>query len=90
MSDVLREQEPALDLNVLRQAIQEEYNEVASHPHKGFHFHTGRPLARMLEYRDEWLEGIPESSPLPAPAILSAWASLVLVRGSWTSAAVQE
>jgi SAM-dependent methyltransferase len=61
MSDVLREQEPALDINVLRQAIQEEYNEVASHPHKGFHFHTGRPLARMLEYRDEWLEGIPES-----------------------------
>src|ERR671914_596660 len=61
MSNVLREQEPALDLNVLRQAIQEEYNEVASHPHKGFHFHTGRPLARMLEYRDEWLKGIPES-----------------------------
>ena len=61
MSDVLREQESALDVNVLRQAIQEEYNEVASHPHKGFHFHTGRPLARMLEYRDEWLEGIPES-----------------------------
>ena len=62
MSDVLREQEPALDVNVLRQAIQEEYNEVASHPHKGFHFHTGRPLARMLEYLDEWLEGILESS----------------------------
>ena len=61
MSDVLREQEPALDVNVLRQAIQEEYDEVASHPHKGFHFHTGRPLARMLEYLDEWLEGIPES-----------------------------
>jgi arsenite methyltransferase len=62
MSDVLREQEPALDVNILRQAIQEEYNEVASHPHKGFHFHTGRPLARMLEYQDEWLEGIPEFS----------------------------
>jgi arsenite methyltransferase len=61
MSDVLREQEPALDVNVLRQAIQEEYAEVASHPQKGFHFHTGRPLARMLEYADEWLEGIPES-----------------------------
>ena len=61
MSDVLREQEPALDVNVLRQAIQEEYKEVASHPQKGFHFHTGRPLARMLEYRGEWLDGIPES-----------------------------
>ncbi len=61
MSEVLRE-EPALDLDTLRQAIQEEYAEVASHPEKGFHFHTGRPLARMLEYQDEWLIGIPESS----------------------------
>lgn len=60
MSDVLRE-EPALDVDTLRQAIQEEYAEVASHPGKGFHFHTGRPLARMLEYLDEWLIGIPES-----------------------------
>src|SRR5918994_7224773 len=61
MSDVLREQEPALDISILRQAIQEEYDEVATHPHKGFHFHTGRPLAHMLENQDEWLGGIPES-----------------------------
>jgi arsenite methyltransferase len=61
MSDVVKE-ELALDVDTLRQAIQEEYAEVASHPQKGFHFHTGRPLARMLEYADEWLEGIPESS----------------------------
>ncbi len=60
MRDV-REQ-PALDVGSLREAIKEEYAEVASDPHKGFHFHTGRPLARMLEYADEWLEGIPESS----------------------------
>jgi SAM-dependent methyltransferase len=56
----LEEQE--LDVEVLREAIQEEYAEVAANPQKGFHFHTGRPLARMLEYADEWLEGIPESS----------------------------
>jgi len=61
MSDAVGEQ-LALDVGSLRQAIQEEYAEVASHPQKGFHFHTGRPLARMLEYADEWLEGIPESS----------------------------
>ena len=61
MSDVLRGQ-PALDVDTLRQAIQEEYAEVAANPQKGFHFHTGRPLARMLEYADEWLVGIPESS----------------------------
>ena len=60
MSDAVEEQS-ALDVRSLREAIQEEYSEVASHPHKGFHFHTGRPLARMLEYLDEWLEGIPES-----------------------------
>lgn len=61
MSEDVREQ-PALDVGSLREAIMEEYDEVASDPHKGFHFHTGRPLARMLEYADEWLEGIPESS----------------------------
>ena len=61
MSEDVREH-PALDVNVLREAIREEYAEVASDPQKGFHFHTGRPLARMLEYADEWLEGIPEPS----------------------------
>jgi arsenite methyltransferase len=61
MSDAIGEQ-PALDLGSLREAIKEEYAEVASNPRKGFHFHTGRPLAHMLEYAEEWLEGIPESS----------------------------
>ncbi len=61
MSDHLLEKQE-LNVDVLRQAIQEEYAEVAANPEKGFHFHTGRPLARMLEYADEWLEGIPESS----------------------------
>jgi SAM-dependent methyltransferase len=61
MSDTVREQ-PALDVGSLREAIREEYAEVASNPEKGFHFHTGRPLAYMLEYTEEWLEGIPESS----------------------------
>ena len=61
MSDQLRE-EQWLDVGTLREAIREEYAEVANYPTKGFHFHTGRPLARILEYRDEWLEGIPESS----------------------------
>jgi arsenite methyltransferase len=61
MSDAVREQE-ALDLGSLREAIREEYAEVATSPENGFHFHTGKPLARMLEYDDEWLIGIPESS----------------------------
>ncbi len=53
---------PEVNIDTLRQAIQEEYAEVAANPDKGFHFHTGRPLAHILEYAEEWLEGIPESS----------------------------
>jgi len=61
MSDRLRT-EPSLDLGRLRQAIQEEYTAVARDPGRGYHFHTGRPLASMLGYHDEWLEGLPEGS----------------------------
>lgn len=53
---------PGLDREELRAAIQAEYAEVATHPDKGFHFHTGRPLARMLGYADAWLAGIPEGA----------------------------
>lgn len=49
-----------LDVDVLRQAIQDEYALVANEPDRGFHFHTGRRLAAILEYQDEWLAGIPE------------------------------
>lgn len=51
-----------LDVQGLRQAIQDEYAVVATEPERGFHFHTGRPLARLLGYDDQWLEGIPEST----------------------------
>ena len=49
-----------LDVAELRRAIREEYELVASEPGRGVHFHTGRPLAAILGYREEWLEGIPE------------------------------
>jgi SAM-dependent methyltransferase/TusA-related sulfurtransferase len=55
-------QDLGLNLEALRFAIQEEYGAVALNPQQGFHFHTGRPLAQMLGYRDAWLEGIPETS----------------------------
>ena len=51
-----------LELNDLRRAIQAEYQVVAETPDHGFHFHTGRPLARLLGYHEAWLEGIPESA----------------------------
>jgi SAM-dependent methyltransferase len=55
-------QAQALDLHQLRAAIREEYELVALEPQRGFHFHTGRPLARLLGYPDEWLAGMPEGA----------------------------
>ena len=49
-----------VDREGLRHAIREEYALVAAEPERGFHFHTGRPLARLLGYDEAWLEGLPE------------------------------
>ncbi len=53
--------EVALNIDELRDAIRHEYEAVAEAPDQGFHFHTGRPLAKVLGYQDEWFMGIPES-----------------------------
>ena len=53
---------PNVDREILREAIQEEYETVACEPERGFHFHTGRPLAQILAYEAEWLDGLPEGS----------------------------
>jgi len=53
---------PAVDLDVLRRAIQDEYAVVAQEPEHGFHFFVGRPLARLLGYDDAWLDGVPEAT----------------------------
>jgi len=52
--------ELGLDMAELRAAIQEEYSAVALNPEQGFHFHTGRPLAHILDYPDEWIDAVPE------------------------------
>ncbi|MFQ5854716.1 MAG: nucleoside triphosphate pyrophosphohydrolase [Anaerolineae bacterium] len=54
--------DPSLDSEELRHAIREEYKAVALDPGRGYHFHTGRPLAQMLGYPVEWLTGIPEGA----------------------------
>lgn len=43
----------------LRQQIREKYTDVALEPEKGFHFHTGRVLARMLGYEEQTLDSLP-------------------------------
>jgi len=48
-----------LNIEELRASIRAEYSAVASDPSRGFHFHTGRTLARILGYRDEWIDALP-------------------------------
>ncbi len=53
---------PRIFIETLRSEVAQEYAQVAQYPQLGFHFHTGRRLARMLEYQDAWLEGFPETA----------------------------
>lgn len=51
-----------VDVQVLRDAIRDEYAAVATDPTGDFHFHTGRALTRIVGYQTEWLNGIPETA----------------------------
>lgn len=51
-----------IDAKTLRKAIQDEYTEVAEHPDKEFHFHTGRRLTKIVGYKEQWLTGVSELS----------------------------
>ena len=53
---------PTIFIETLREEVSREYAGVALNPELGFHFHTGRTLTAMLDYRDEWLEGLPEEA----------------------------
>jgi len=44
---------------IIRREVQGEYREVARHPDRGFHFHTGRDLARRLAYAAEDVDAVP-------------------------------
>ena len=57
MSDAL-----PVDAAALREEVKTKYREVAVNPHAGFHFHTGRPLARRLGYADAVVARLPDSA----------------------------
>ncbi len=51
-----------VDAEELREQVKEKYREVAVHPEREFHFHTGRPLARRLGYDDEIVNALPDAA----------------------------
>ena len=51
-----------VDPAALREEVKSKYREVAADPHRPYHFHTGRPLARRLGYADEVLDALPDAA----------------------------
>jgi SAM-dependent methyltransferase len=51
-----------VDREQLRRQISEKYTDVALEPEKGFHFHTGRPLAMMLGYDMADIDRLPSGT----------------------------
>jgi arsenite methyltransferase len=48
-----------VDVDRLRHEVKLKYRDVATGPEKGFHFHVGRPLAEMLNYPMDVVDGLP-------------------------------
>lgn len=60
---MIRQVRPAnVDRDDLRCQISEKYTSVALEPERGFHFHTGRPLAMMLGYAASDVDVLPSST----------------------------
>ena len=49
-----------VDPDVLRDQVRDKYREVATDPHRKFHFHTGRDLARRLGYPPAGVDPLPD------------------------------
>jgi SAM-dependent methyltransferase len=54
--------ETPVDPAALREEVKSKYREVAENPHGSFHFHTGRRLARRLDYDMSVVDAMPDSA----------------------------
>ncbi len=53
-------EEMLVDPDALREQVRDKYREVAVDPSAGFHFHTGRGLARRLGYEAGAVDALPD------------------------------
>ncbi|HEX5097603.1 MAG TPA: methyltransferase domain-containing protein [Acidimicrobiia bacterium] len=52
--------EELVDTDQLRAQVRQKYREVATDPHRTYHFHTGRPLAARLGYDTVAVDALPD------------------------------
>jgi arsenite methyltransferase len=73
--------EIAVDAAALREEVKSKYREVATDPHRTYHFHTGRYLARRLGYDDEFVKSLPDAAVESFAGVASPFALRTLATG---------
>jgi len=54
--------EAPVDAAALREEVKHKYREVATDPHGKHHFHTGRYLAKHLDYEQVFVDSLPDAA----------------------------
>lgn len=57
-----KDSDVSVDTDLLRDEVRKKYREVAVDPHAEYHFHTGRPLAKRLGYKDDVVDALPDAA----------------------------
>lgn len=70
-----------VDPLALRKEVKAKYRAVAVDPHGGYHFHTGRPLARRLGYDEAAIAALPDSAVEAFAGVGNPFSLGVLKRG---------
>ena len=73
--------ETPVDPAALREEVKSKYREVATNPHGKFHFHTGRRLARRLEYDTSVVDAMPDSAVESFAGVANPFSLRPLERG---------
>ncbi|MEX2198189.1 MAG: methyltransferase domain-containing protein [Burkholderiales bacterium] len=70
-----------VDPAALREEVKSKYREVATNPHGEFHFHTGRRLAKRLEYDMGVVDAMPDSAVESFAGVANPFSLRPLERG---------
>ena len=70
-----------VDPEALREEVKNKYREVATNPHGEFHFHTGRRLAKRLEYDMSVVDTMPDSAVESFAGVANPFSLRPLERG---------
>jgi arsenite methyltransferase len=71
-----------VDPEALRADVREKYGRVATNPTETFHFHTGRPLAARLGYRDDIVSDLPDEAVESFAGVDNPFAAAPIPTGS--------